>query len=81
MKATINGHEYCVTQASEGAAGSTYTTYTYTWAQGAQTGKLSFVLQKVQCANYDEPQKTACKSEQAAFDIGPIVDAIAQSTK
>ncbi len=78
MKTTINGHAYCLTEASEGAAGSIYTTYTYTFARGATTVSLSFTLRKVQCANYDEPQKSACQSEQASFDVGPLVDGIAQ---
>ena len=75
----INGRVYCITTTIEGAAGSTYTEYTYTTATGDQTIVLTFTLKAVQCANYDDPEKTACETERAAFNIDPIIDQIAQS--
>jgi benzodiazapine receptor len=76
---TINGHAYCVTKSSEGAAGSVYTQYIY------MTQRANFVLafiatvRATQCGNYDEPQRTACEQERAAFDFDDVMDRIAQS--
>ncbi|MEI6400159.1 MAG: hypothetical protein WCO58_01395 [bacterium] len=72
----INGKIYCVTIESEGAAGSVYTTYTYTTKFEAGVKKLSFILRATQCANYDEPQQSACKAERVAFNPDQIADAI-----
>lgn len=72
----INGKTYCVTIESEGAAGSVYTTYTYTTKFETGVKKLSFVLRATQCANYDEPQQSACKAERASFDPDQIAAVI-----
>lgn len=70
-------NKYCVTKQSEGAAGSTYTTYTYVAPYGIyKTLSFNFILQFIQCGNYDDPQKTECEAERASFDITPIVDKI-----
>lgn len=60
----INKSNYCITTSSEGAAGSTYTTYKYK-KEGMET---TFILRFVQCDNYDDPQKTECKLERSNFD-------------
>lgn len=65
---TIDGKKYCVTEMSEGAAGSTYLTYTYTHDRGDAVLKASFTIRFPQCMNYDEPNQSACKAEQASFD-------------
>ena len=75
----VAGHPYCVTKASEGAAGSVYTTYTYTVPKNGKTVAFSFSLQAVQCTNYDEPKKTACENERSTFDIDALVDRMAES--
>ncbi len=80
-KEIINGREYCVTQVVEGAAGSTYTQYAYAADANGKEVILTFTLQAVQCANYDEPQKTECANERTSFDIGQIVDKIFQTIK
>ena|ERR1035437_6131967 len=67
-KKVIAGKTYCVTVQSEGAAGSIYNTYTYVTVVGAQVTKTTFILRFVQCDNYEDPQKTECKNERAAFD-------------
>ena len=72
----INGHTYCVTVESEGAAGSTYATYTYESAQGAVRHKLMFVLRRVQCMNYDEPNQSACIKTQKEFDVDAVADSL-----
>jgi len=76
---TVNGQTYCVTEESEGAAGSIYTTSTYVFFQGDKIFKLTFVLRAVQCANYNDPQQIVCNRERAAFNLDTIADGIAQS--
>ena len=82
----VNNHEYCVKARSEGAAGSTYTTYDYTAPTPAvfgagQTITFSFVLQYPQCYNYDEPRQSACTVEHQNFDLNSLIDQMAQSLK
>jgi len=73
---TFKGTEYCVTSLAQGAAGSTYTEYSYTKQYGSKTAKLDFTIQSVQCLNYDELNKTECINKQANFDIMPIIQAL-----
>ncbi len=73
---TFKGSEYCVTSLTQGAAGSTYTEYSYTKKYGNKTAKLDFTIQSVQCLNYDEPNKTECINKQANFGILPIIQAL-----
>lgn len=72
----INDRTFCVTTAAEGAAGSTYTQYTYAFAKAEATAALTFTLRTPQCLNYPEPQQTACVGEQQDFDIDALVDSI-----
>ena len=89
LKQVINGRNYCVTKESEGAAGSIYTQYAYAILadlnnlpqEGNATVIFTFSLRMVQCANYDDPQKIACETERASFNIDPIVDQIVRSLK
>lgn len=74
IEKTINGHDYCVTTMTEGAAGSSYTTYTYLTSVQGNTLKTTFTLQYPQCANYDDPQKTECIAERSSFNIDSYVD-------
>ena len=78
-KRLVNGHSYCLNELSDGAAGSIYTTYTYTFSKGIKAISLSFTLQAVECGNYDNPQMTACENERTSFALDSIVDKIAQS--
>jgi hypothetical protein len=88
-KETINGRVYCVTKESEGAAGSVYTKYAYATsidlsnppAEGSATATLAFTLRSVQCANYDDPKKTACENERASFSADSLADQIMKSFK
>ena len=77
----VDNRSYCVTIESEGAAGSTYISYTYEFPQDNQTGAITFTLRFVQCQNYDEPKASECESERSAFDIDSTVDRIVQSIK
>ncbi len=78
---TINGHTYCVTVVSEGAAGSIYNQYAYAWQTGTKTLYFTFTLRFPQCDNYDDPQKTACKSEEGAFSADTLADQIIQTAR
>ena len=80
-KVTIAGREYCRTKESEGAAGSIYTTYTYAFPKDGKVFSLLFTLRFVQCDNYDDPNKSECKAERAAFNPDKTLDMIAQSIK
>jgi hypothetical protein len=79
-KKIINGHEYCITTVVEGAAGSTFTQYAYEREINGHELNFTFTLRQPQCANYDDPQKTACESEEATFDINTLIDTVIQST-
>jgi hypothetical protein len=80
-KRMVDDREYCVTESSEGAAGSVYNAYEYAFQFGTSTYRVVFQLQFPQCMNYDQPQQAACVAEQATFDIDGLVDRIAQSIK
>lgn len=63
----INGQKYCISALSEGAAGSIYTTYSYSTVIDNNIITLSFVARYPQCSNYDDPQKTACVKERETW--------------
>src|SRR6266481_4142275 len=77
QKQTINGRTYCVTKGSEGAAGSIYLTSAYAFPFHNKVAKLTSSLRFVQCANYDEPQKSECNAERSSFELDGIIDRIA----
>lgn len=77
----IEDREYCVVETSEGAAGSVYHSYEYIVSQGDFVARVRFTLRVPQCMNYDEPEQSACKAEQASFDIDGLADRIAQSIR
>jgi hypothetical protein len=76
---TIRGHSYCVTTSSGGAAGSVYIDYAYAVEKDGKTALLSFTLREVQCANYDDPEKTTCEQERNTFDVNALADSIMQT--
>jgi hypothetical protein len=78
-QAIINGKQYCVTAHIEGAAGSFYTTNTYTTTKNSELVTLRFGLRASQCANYDEPQREACETERVAFSVDNMIDTIIQT--
>ncbi len=78
---TIDGNKYCTNTVSEGAAGSTYTSYAYARKVDAKIVILAFRLRFVQCANYEDSKKTECESERTAFDINPIIGGIFDTVK
>lgn len=72
----INGNNYCITTFSEGAAGSIYTLYAYAFPKDDKTFILTFTTRSTQCANYPDPQKTACENERNTFKIDNLIDQI-----
>lgn len=78
-KKIINNTPYCITAVNEGAAGSTYMTYSYATEKNGKIITLSFILRAVQCMNYDDPQQTECLKERAAFDVDALADRILRS--
>ncbi len=80
-KEIINGKEFCITRKSEGAAGSVYTNYTYTFAIDNQTGIFTFTTRQPQCMNYDDPKQTECINEENNFEISNIIDIITSKIK
>lgn len=79
QKHMVGDREYCVTESSEGAAGSTYRTFEYNFQFGGEPYRIVFTLRYPQCENYDEPQRSACKAEQGSYSVDELVDRIAQS--
>jgi len=77
----VGDRALCVVTTSEGAAGSTYTTYEYITAQGDFLAHVKFTLRFPQCLNYDQPKQGACKAEQGSFDIDGLADRILSSIR
>lgn len=80
-KKIINNSTYCVTATNEGAAGSTYTTYSYATEKSGKVMTLSFIIRAVQCMNYDDPKQTECLKERAAFNADTLADQILRSAQ
>jgi hypothetical protein len=80
-KTLAYGVPYCVTEVSEGAAGSTYTTYTYVTDMEGAVATLQFTLQFLQCENYDNPQKKECVSERATFNPDTLASTIVDASR
>jgi len=70
---------YCVTTGSEGAAGSIYIQHAYAREKDNQIIVFVFTTREVQCANYDDPQKTECETERASFNIDSVVGEMADT--
>jgi hypothetical protein len=79
-KREINGRNYCIKKESEGAAGSIYTSFTYWTSTDTDRVLLaSSTLRFVQCANYDEPNRSACERERSVFSMDQIMDLVLES--
>ena len=76
----IGGRQFCVTEESEGAAGSIYAQYAYGFEKGSREIILTFSLRYVQCGNYPEPRMTECQTERNSFSpdgtLGKIADTL-----
>lgn len=78
---TIGKTTYCITANSEGAAGTIYTDYAYSFSKNNALVTFTFTLGYPQCANYEDPQKTQCENERQTFDLDALISEIAQSVK
>lgn len=81
IKRTIDGRGYCVSVASEGAAGSTFTYYIYATEKDSKLIIINFTLQAVQCANYDDPKKSECEAERLSFNPDEIINNMVTNIK
>ncbi|MBU2037396.1 hypothetical protein KJ866_04350 [Patescibacteria group bacterium] len=79
IQKTMDSIVYCIENVSEGAAGTVYTDYTYTFLAGNKLVKFNFTLAYPQCVNYDDPQKTACEQERQTFDLDMLINRMAKS--
>jgi hypothetical protein len=75
----IEDRPYCVSETSEGAVGSTYTTYEYRTDREDGVFRIMFTIRFPQCLNYDEPKQSACKSEQDAFSPDTLAQGLVDS--
>lgn len=76
---SINGHAYCRTTESEGAAGSVYVQYAYAFPRDNKTVILTWSTRLVQCANYDTEEQNACVEAQNQFDADALIDGVAET--
>jgi membrane-bound inhibitor of C-type lysozyme len=77
----VGGRTYCVHVNDGAAAGSLYSSYTYTTAMGDKLVSLSFVLRYPSCDNYEPAQNQACTSERETFNLDNIIDQIAGTVR
>lgn len=68
--------QYCLEAASEGAAGSVYTEYSFYTLFSGDLIVIKFTAQYPQCYNYDDPEKTDCLAERESFSPQDIADEI-----
>lgn len=74
---SVSGREMCVTETMEGAAGSVYTDYSYTFRQNASTtGTFTFSTRMSQCANYGEAERMECDKEREEFSLDELISDI-----
>lgn len=78
-KRLVDNRSYCVETSGEGAAGSVYTSYTYSTQRDDNLVVAKFTLRYPQCYNYDDPEKTACENEHETFDLDSLIDRIINS--
>jgi hypothetical protein len=81
IQKTIGNTTYCIANVSEGAAGTIFTTYDYSFERGSSLIKLEFILAYPQCENYSEPDNTNCVNERQTFDLDVLVNKIAQTIR
>ncbi len=81
MKSLVGGTTYCIEAMSEGAAGSVYTSFTYTTDWNDKLIRIEFTLRYPQCLNYDDPNRPICQKERESFDLDNLVNSIVQSLK
>ena len=78
---TIGDTTFCIEDASQGAAGTIYSDYTYTFLKQNKLITLQFTLGYPQCGNYEEAQMQACQKERQTFDLDNLINEITQTIK
>jgi hypothetical protein len=73
----IGDKTFCVSEISEGAAGTIYTTYHYRVVLNNKLVTFEFTLRLPQCYNYDNPKQTECFNEEKSFDVDSLMIPIA----
>jgi len=79
VKRRIDERIYCIESASEGAAGTIYTQYTYSTIKNGSLIAVSCVIRYPQCMNYSEPYRTECANERKTFDLDKIISYIVKN--
>lgn len=77
----IGDRTFCVTEATEGTAGSVYNEYTYAFASSGDTVSFAFTLQSVNCSNYSPTEQALCEQEQQGFNLNDIARQMADSLR
>jgi hypothetical protein len=80
-KVLSNSVPYCVTIASEGAAGSTYVTYTYATDMEGALAEIKFVLKATQCMNYSNPKQAECLAERSSFNPDTLAEKVMDASR
>lgn len=78
-KRSVDGRIYYIESLSEGAAGTTYTQYSYSTIKSGSLIMVSCVIRYPQCMNYSEPQRTECTNEQETFNLDKIIGLIVKN--
>lgn len=77
----ISGRNYCVAVNWEGAAGTTFYNYAYTFVKDSKTFVLTFTLAYGSCENGPEPVACHRKRKQELIDVDTFADQIARSIR
>ncbi|NTW22889.1 hypothetical protein HGA34_05130 [Candidatus Falkowbacteria bacterium] len=77
----IDGRQYCVKESVGAAAGSVYTSYGYSATKAGRVISVEFTLRAPQCANYSDPEKTACEQEYRTFNPDTLAATVVLSLK
>ncbi len=75
----VNGRAYCVTERVGGAAGTAYDEMSYITYRDGVSIQIQLTVRAVGCANFEDPQATACRQERHTFDLDALIDRIAQT--
>jgi hypothetical protein len=78
---SIDGKLYCISERSEGAAGSRYTTYEYSTDRGDAVMRTVFTIRFPQCLNYDNARQEECEAEQSSFDPDDLAKELIDSAR
>jgi hypothetical protein len=78
---TIGSSVYCITEVSEGAAGTVYETFSYKTLYMDRLVTFNFTFGYVQCGNYEQAKMSECEQERKTFDVGGLVNQIFSTFK